>query len=76
MQVFNIMYYEVLGNLDTEQNIATSCVICCNAPKEGACVPCGHMAACMSCLNRIKDETHGCPVCRAKIEEVIRIFGV
>ncbi|GJS72725.1 ankyrin repeat-containing protein [Tanacetum coccineum] len=26
------------------------CVICLDAPVEGALIPCGHMAGCMSCL--------------------------
>ncbi|XP_010532648.1 PREDICTED: putative E3 ubiquitin-protein ligase XBAT35 [Tarenaya hassleriana] len=29
------------------------CAICLDAPSEAACVPCGHVAGCMSCLNEI-----------------------
>ncbi|XP_058211767.1 putative E3 ubiquitin-protein ligase XBAT35 [Rhododendron vialii] len=32
------------------------CLICLDAPVEGACIPCGHMVGCMSCLNEIKDK--------------------
>ncbi|KAJ0966494.1 hypothetical protein J5N97_023411 [Dioscorea zingiberensis] len=53
-----------------------SCVICLDAPVEGACIPCGHMAGCMSCLNEIKAKKWGCPVCRAKIDQVIRLYAV
>lgn len=52
------------------------CVICLDAPVEGACVPCGHMAGCMSCLNEVKTKKWGCPVCRAKINQVIRLYAV
>ncbi|KAF9607871.1 hypothetical protein IFM89_003575 [Coptis chinensis] len=55
---------------------SSSCVICLDAPVEGACVPCGHMAGCMSCLNGIKAKEWGCPVCRAKIKQVIRLYAV
>lgn len=54
----------------------TSCVICLDAPVEGACIPCGHMAGCMSCLNEIKAKKWGCPVCRANIDQVIRLYAV
>lgn len=53
-----------------------SCVICMEAPIEGACIPCGHMAGCMSCLTQIKSRKGKCPVCRAKINQVIRLYAV
>ncbi|KAF8394276.1 hypothetical protein HHK36_020483 [Tetracentron sinense] len=58
------------------EGAASSCVICLDAQSEGACVPCGHMAGCMSCLNEIKAKNWGCPVCRAKIDQVIRVYAV
>ncbi|XP_038995100.1 putative E3 ubiquitin-protein ligase XBAT35 isoform X2 [Hibiscus syriacus] len=54
----------------------SSCTICLDAPSEAACVPCGHVAGCMSCLNEIKAKKWGCPVCRAKIEQVIKLYCV
>lgn len=54
----------------------SSCVICWEAPVEGACVPCGHMAGCMACLDEIKIKKGDCPVCRTKITQVIRIYAV
>ncbi|CAA3021253.1 AMSH-like ubiquitin thioesterase 3 [Olea europaea subsp. europaea] len=55
---------------------SASCAICLDAPIEGACVPCGHMAGCMSCLNEIKAKRMSCPVCRAKVELVLRLYAV
>ncbi|XP_019432759.1 PREDICTED: putative E3 ubiquitin-protein ligase XBAT34 isoform X2 [Lupinus angustifolius] len=52
------------------------CVICLDAPAEGACIPCGHVAGCMSCLNEVKTKKWGCPVCRAKIDQVIKLYHV
>nr|XP_043628365.1 putative E3 ubiquitin-protein ligase XBAT35 isoform X2 [Erigeron canadensis] len=57
-------------------NDSSSCVICLDAPVEGACIPCGHMAGCMSCLNEIKGKSWGCPVCRTKIDQVVRLYAV
>lgn len=57
-------------------NTSESCVICWDARAEGACIPCGHMAGCMSCLNKIVKKKSGCPVCRAKVAQVVRIYTV
>ncbi|KAK9087633.1 hypothetical protein Syun_030027 [Stephania yunnanensis] len=59
---------------DTDDS--SSCAICLDAPIEGACIPCGHMAGCMSCLNEIKTKKWGCPVCRANIDQVLRLYSV
>lgn len=59
-----------------ESGSTSSCVICLDAAVEGACIPCGHMAGCMTCLNEIKAKKWGCPVCRAKIDQVVRLYAV
>ncbi|ONK70741.1 uncharacterized protein A4U43_C04F1050 [Asparagus officinalis] len=61
---------------DSSGGESSSCVICLDAPVEGACIPCGHMAGCMSCLNEIKGKKWGCPVCCANIDQVIRLYAV
>ncbi|GAB4843117.1 hypothetical protein Ancab_013093 [Ancistrocladus abbreviatus] len=55
---------------------SSSCVICLDAPVEGACVPCGHMAGCMSCLSELKAKKWGCPICRANIDQIMRVYAV
>jgi len=66
----------VTNDVKDEGN-SSSCVICCEAPIEGACIPCGHMAGCMCCLNEIKANKKGaCPVCRVKINQVLRLYAV
>ncbi|KAL8484606.1 hypothetical protein ACS0TY_027054 [Phlomoides rotata] len=62
--------------VDLSNRDDSCCTICLDAPVEGACVPCGHMAGCMSCMNEIKAKNWGCPVCRTKIDQVIRIYAV
>ncbi|XP_062109340.1 putative E3 ubiquitin-protein ligase XBAT34 isoform X2 [Humulus lupulus] len=59
-----------------EDGDSSSCVVCLDSPVEGACIPCGHMAGCMSCLNEIKAKKWGCPVCRAKIDQVVKLYAV
>ena len=47
------------------------CLICMDAPKDYACVPCGHQCLCVNC----KDKVHGiCPVCLKECSLVIKIF--
>ncbi|XP_048139963.1 putative E3 ubiquitin-protein ligase XBAT35 [Rhodamnia argentea] len=48
-------------------------VDCLDDPIQGACVPCGHMAGSMSCLEMIKAKKSGCSVHRIKIDQVIRL---
>ncbi|XP_047950094.1 putative E3 ubiquitin-protein ligase XBAT34 [Salvia hispanica] len=64
------------ANAKEGEETTSSCTICLDAPLEGACVPCGHMAGCMRCLNEIKAKSWGCPVCRSKIDQIIRIYAV
>lgn len=61
---------------EKSNNDSSSCVICLDSPVEGACIPCGHMAGCMICLNEIKAKNWGCPVCRTKIDQVVRLYAV
>jgi len=65
------------ANANGSGNIPSStCVICLDAPVEGACIPCGHMAGCMSCLKDIESKKWGCPICRATINQVVRLYTV
>ncbi|GBG78829.1 hypothetical protein CBR_g28052 [Chara braunii] len=52
------------------------CPICMDNPADAVCVPCGHVAGCVSCLGDIHSRNMGCPVCRADIREVIKMFKV
>lgn len=64
------------GGAHEEGPASSCCTICLDAPVEGACIPCGHMVGCMSCLNEIKAKKWGCPLCRSGIDQVIRIYAV
>ncbi|KAH7521992.1 hypothetical protein FEM48_Zijuj07G0090600 [Ziziphus jujuba var. spinosa] len=62
------------GEKKEDDGCSSSCIICLDAPVESAWVPCGHMVGCMSCLNEINDAKGTCPVCRAKIHQVLRVY--
>lgn len=55
---------------------SSCCVICYVAPRQGVCVPCGHMSSCMSCLNLVQRRDRRCPICRSEIQQVVKVFQV
>ncbi|PWA72829.1 Ankyrin repeat-containing protein [Artemisia annua] len=64
------------GQKEKKDICSSSCVICLDSPVEGAFIPCGHMAGCMSCLTEIESKKRGCPVCRTNIDQIIRLYAV
>ncbi|KAF0700141.1 Aste57867_9329 [Aphanomyces stellatus] len=50
------------------------CVVCFDHGVEAVCVPCGHHAMCMACATHLFAQGHECPVCRAAIREVIKLY--
>ncbi|OQR91893.1 hypothetical protein ACHHYP_20166 [Achlya hypogyna] len=51
------------------------CVVCFDGPQVGVCVPCGHNAVCMACADRIMEaDSKTCPVCRAEVLQIIRLY--
>ena len=48
------------------------CVVCMEAPRSHACVPCGHRCLCSSaaCTSRLTR----CPLCRMEVERVMKVW--
>ena len=61
---------ESLKPASTEPTTAAECAICLDDDAEFAAVPCGHRCLCASCSKTV---TH-CPMCRAQMSAVLRIF--
>lgn len=61
------------GSRTSEQRHGT-CLICVSAPRDAVCAPCGHLAACHSCLLTSVQTFRQCPICRARVQAVIRIY--
>jgi hypothetical protein len=51
------------------------CVICLTAPASHVCVPCGHQCGCGECLEIVRLASRQCPLCRARIATVVRVFA-
>jgi hypothetical protein len=63
------------GDTSSHSSIG-ECVICFDGPQSAVCVPCGHTAVCMQCAEEILTTTAECPVCRAHIRELIKLYRV
>jgi hypothetical protein len=57
-------------HLDAEEKM---CVVCFDAPKQYAMLPCLHMCACEACAQQLL-HVGQCPVCREPIERVGQVF--
>ena len=49
------------------------CVICMTAPKDTACLPCRHMCMCTGCAKIHNMHADTCPICRTRVESLLRI---
>jgi hypothetical protein len=53
----------------------TMCVVCFDAPKDHAIVPCGHICVCEACAEKLtKTRKPTCPVCREPIQQTMKVF--
>mmetsp|Transcript_1970 Transcript_1970/g.6206 ORF Transcript_1970/g.6206 Transcript_1970/m.6206 type:complete len:449 (-) Transcript_1970:45-1391(-) len=52
------------------------CSVCWEAPKEALLYRCGHICLCVDCANDLKNANLPCPICRAPIEDVVKVFRI
>ena len=50
------------------------CVVCFDRPADAVIYRCGHQCACLQCAYYMHHSRLGCPLCRAPIEDVIRVY--
>lgn len=53
------------------ENVELDCVVCLDAKKDVAVVPCGHVCFCTICS---KLNFHSCPLCNVKIHSMLKIY--
>lgn len=56
--------------------VSNICAICLDQPADFLAVPCGHQCACEECFKAVQETTQKCPICRAKVESIQRVFKV
>ena len=59
---------------DTSGNNDNDCAICMDLIRNSVLRPCNHMITCFDCSMLLLNRQDNCPVCREKIEDVIKIF--
>ena len=50
------------------------CVICMSNVADYLVLPCGHQCGCESCLTVLRNNKADCPICRAKISNLVKVF--
>ena len=62
--------------------MARECIVCGEGTRRHALVPCGHLAACTECLNKmLNDQGHvllghalRCPLCNGPVADVLKAY--
>jgi len=60
------------ASLDSESDVANTCVICFIDQRSTVFVPCGHLACCAECSDILMRKGANCPICRSKLQRVIK----
>ncbi|KAK3234561.1 hypothetical protein CYMTET_55112 [Cymbomonas tetramitiformis] len=69
---FSTATVQCSSSLGTDLNDHKLCVICLDAEKDVAFIPCGHVVLCWGCAS--VQDLQSCPVCRQKKESIIRVY--
>ena len=68
------------GGDDDDVNDDELCIICFDARKNVAAVPCGHLLTCTVCEPKFKAGAESdagrlqCPICRSSVDLLVRVF--
>jgi hypothetical protein len=52
--------------------IDMDCVVCMAFQKDVVFAPCGHYCCCSTCATTVKTRQGNCPICRGRIQQVVR----
>lgn len=53
---------------------AKLCLLCEEQPADAVLYRCGHRCACLRCAHYMRHQRQPCPLCRAPIDDVIRVY--
>ena len=66
--------HDYLAIQDRVRENPEDCAICMDAPRDAACVPCGHAYFCHACLEEWHRERGNCPYCRKQTDVALKLF--
>lgn len=72
-QKIHVSHYGYIVNEVFGLDEGKDCLICMSAPKNTILLPCRHICLCSECSMALRLQTNKCPVCRAKVESLLRI---
>jgi len=61
---------------DSEGEDDTNCIVCFESKKDTVFYKCGHLACCNPCAIIMRDKNSECPICRATILDVTKVYQV
>ena len=78
-QLTQLQQLQQLQHEDNVQNVDVinddkTCVICMDNKKDHVIVPCGHACLCGDCVEMFKDGQQKCPLCKADIMTVTKVY--
>ena len=62
------------GASECDLPASSTCSVCFDRPADAVLYRCGHQCACLQCAYYMRHERLGCPLCRAPIEDVVRVY--
>merc|ERR1712217_359308 len=57
-----------------EEDDSKLCIVCLDGDRDHVLIPCGHICICADCKSLYTGDDAECPLCRAKVEMVVRTF--
>lgn len=60
--------------LGTVEDVSVECIVCFDAERTHALVPCGHLCVCKACVELILEQRGTCPLCRKVCAMAMRVY--